>query len=420
MNTTLSPCHAARTPAAWIPLLASLFLPMLAASPDAPVAATTEPRPYIFFMGADLEVQVAKEACRVRDVSGSSFRVQAEGKEVSIPMDEGPVTLRLQQSPKLTENSAVIAKLKGERAYTPANDPYRKFSREQPGGGGDAVMNLALGHMVMITALTGFETMQPGTPLPGAPGQSALTQSRLAAISAEQQAISNTAMANNTEFNDVGTHARRLQSDLAAELFDAMEVTFEVSSEKPLAKPYVVILTRFHERGSKPGSSRTWIYAQALAPVDRTPRKVRVTQGGFPAGFELEDFKVHLYNHGQELATNVAEKRVPLTRDEAFQYLKIEYLSSHKGATRPPDAALGKLPADFGTRLTGNHAVPALFVRVSKDGLPVEAFLDEPCTRKVEDPSIRSAIMDLRFQPALDQGQTVEGTYRLNLTGVRQ
>jgi hypothetical protein len=58
-------------------------------------------------------------------------------------------------------------------------------------------------------------------------------------------------------------------------------------------------------------------------------------------------------------------------------------------------------------------------VQVSKDGLPVEAFVDGSCSRKVADLSVRSAIMDLRFQPALDKGKPVEGTYRLNLIGVR-
>ncbi|MDD2762516.1 MAG: hypothetical protein PHE83_00925 [Opitutaceae bacterium] len=370
-------------------------------------------------MGTDLDIQWNKDLCRVQDISGSSFHIRADGKEALVPMNAGPINLRVQQSLKLTENSAVIANLKGERAYTPANDPYQKFNREQPGGSGDAVFGLAVGQMVTTIVNTGIGGMVSAPALPGAPSASVSAEGRAAERLNAQQTAATADLARRADFNNVGVYAGRLQSDLADELFDAMDVTFEVSSEKPLTRPYVVILTRYHERGSKPGASRNWIYAQTLDPIDQTPRKVRVLQGGFPAGFEVEEFKVHLYDRGQELATNVAEKRVPLTREEAFQYLKIEYLSSHKGATLPPDAALGKLPADIRTRLAGSQAIPALFVQVSKDGLPVEAFVDEACSRKVEDPYLRSAIMDLRFQPALDKGKAVAGTYRLNLTGVR-
>ena len=149
-----------------------------------------------------------------------------------------------------------------------------------------------------------------------------------------------------------------------------MEVTFEVSAEQPLASPYVVILAQYHELNAPPGTSRNWIYAKALEPIDSKPRKVRILQGGFPRGFELEKFQVHLYNRGQELATNVADKRVPLTRDEAFQYMLIDYVSSHKGASLPATPAMVKLPADFRTRLAGGQLAQIFFVKVSKDGLP--------------------------------------------------
>jgi len=92
----------------------------------------------------------------------------------------------------------------------------------------------------------------------------------------------------------------------------------------------------------------------------------------------------------------VADKRVPLTRDEAFQYLKIEYLRAtrrHASAR----CAMGKLPADIRTRLTGDQAVPALFVQVSKTALPVEAFVDGSCCGRWPILSVRSAIMDCAF-----------------------
>jgi hypothetical protein len=413
MKTTLSARQSARPLFAWIPLLATVFVPALFAVTDAPLPAATEPKTHTLFMGADLDLQLNQDFFRVRDVSGSAFIVRAKGKDVSVPMNGGPVTLQVQQSLKLTEDSATIAKLKGVRAYTAANDPTKKFMRHQPGAAGQESVNYADGHALVISnlaAASGKDAMG---------GTGGMMGNIEAAKASADAAAASAGMALNSEANNMGAYVSKMQDELALELFDAMEVTFEVSSEKPLNNAYVVITTRYHERDSKPGTFRNWIYAKALDPVDRTPRKIRVVQGGFPAGFVMDDFKVHLYDRGQELATNVADKRVELTQDEAFQYMKLDYLGSHKGATLPPDAALGKLPADFRTRLTGKQAVPTLFVQVSKDGLPIEAFVDESCSQKVEDTHVRSAIMDLRFQPALDKGKPVEGTYRLNLSGVR-
>jgi len=42
-------------------------------------------------------------------------------------MNQAPVEFRIQQSLKLTEHSATIGDLKGERAYSPANDPVKKL-----------------------------------------------------------------------------------------------------------------------------------------------------------------------------------------------------------------------------------------------------------------------------------------------------
>jgi hypothetical protein len=110
---------------------------------------------------------------------------------------------------------------------------------------------------------------------------------------------------------------------------------------------------------------------------------------------------------------------VPLTRDEAFQYVLIDYTSQHKGASLPATPAMGKLPADLRTRLGSGQLTQFFFVKVSKDGLPVETFIDESCSHKVEDPYLQSVIRDIRFNPALDKGQPVEGIARLRFADLR-
>ena len=60
------------------------------------------------------------------------------------------------------------------------------------------------------------------------------------------------------------------------------------------------------------------IYAEALHPIDEHLSHVHFVEEGFPFNYELVDFQLHIYNRGDEIATNIAADRVELTRDEAF------------------------------------------------------------------------------------------------------
>jgi hypothetical protein len=213
-----------------------------------------------------------------------------------------------------------------------------------------------------------------------------------------------------------GTFYRdRAQADLALELFDAIEVSFEVSSETPLNNPYVLIVSRFRERDARPDMARSWIYAKSLDPIDQSPRKITINQKGFPPGFILEEYRVHLYNRGQEIATNVSTRQVPLTREEAFDYLKLEYLATHKTSTLPATPAMAQMPADFHQRLSGGKLNQTLYVKVSKDGISEGAFLDEKCSQKVEDPYVENVVKAVRFKPALEKGKPVDAVAPLKL-----
>jgi hypothetical protein len=211
-----------------------------------------------------------------------------------------------------------------------------------------------------------------------------------------------------------GQLTTEMQAELAKGLYDAVEVTFDVSSAARLAEPYVVFVAQYHDPGEAHGTAHNWIYAKALAPIDAKPTKVHILQGGFPAAFALEKLQVHLYNQGREVATNVADKQVPLTYDEAFTYLMLDYLGTHKGVSLPATPALARITDETRIRL-GEQFTRTYYVKVSKDGRPQEAFLDESCSQKVGDPYLSSVINDIRFNPALEKGHPVAGVARLTL-----
>jgi hypothetical protein len=196
---------------------------------------------------------------------------------------------------------------------------------------------------------------------------------------------------------------------------DAMEIDFDVTSPKTLHNPYIVTMTKFHPAGSKPGLVKSLIYAQSLNPIDSRHSRVHFTETGFPFNYELVDFQLHIYDRGIEVATNLATDRVDLTRDEAFEYVKSEYIGAHRGANLPAVAVMGNLPADLPVKLNAGKYDKAFYVSVSKDGLATGAFADSGCRDRIADDYLDSVLSRIRFKPALADGKPVDAVAQLNL-----
>ncbi len=367
-------------------------------------------------MGADVDLRLKGDFCPVQSITQGSFLVRRRGEDVRVSADQGPVELRLKQTLKLTETSAAIDQLAMERVYTPANDPYRKFGREQPGTAPQQAATAALNQAIDAQAQS--DSTQYWSETAKHYGASFINQAQASAVSAQSGAASAT-VAQQSGSNNAGEFAARLQAELDRQLFDAVEMTFVVSSDKPLADAYVVVSTFIHPPDTKPGTLQNWIYARALGAVGPTPQKVRFKHGGFPPGFTIERYQVHLYSRGEELATNLAAKRVELTFAEAFQYVCLNYVVSHKGATVRAAPVMGKLPSGWRQRLTAAQLAQPYFVRVARDGQPLGAFTDDACTQSVTDPYLASLVGEIRFTPALEQGRAVEGIARLRFADIQ-
>jgi hypothetical protein len=197
---------------------------------------------------------------------------------------------------------------------------------------------------------------------------------------------------------------------------DAMDVEFDIRSAKPLHNPYVVTMTRFRTIGGKSGMVQNLVYAKSINPIDEHLSHVHFIEEGFPYNYELLDFQLHIYNRGEEIATNIAADRVELTRDEAFEYVKMEYVGSHLKDTLPAAPAMAKLPSDLPAKLAAGKYAAAFYVKVSKDGFADEAFSDPRCTQRIDDDYLDSVVKRVRFKPALNVGKPVDGIAALNLS----
>jgi hypothetical protein len=408
-----------------------------------------ETKTHTLFMGADISVNLDKDLYPVRNVIGSSWVVSINGDDKEISARSAPLNLKITPNLKLTEVSAVITGFQKAPAYSYDNDPSVRITRAMasaaaldseflmkaadaehvadmervnqsglnPYGGAAAfaASNNQFGAAAMLqTARTVPAIAHPPS---AANGQSGPPPNSL--MSSNSAFASNPALSNALDAVAAaeGQAANGLEPTgrVATMGHDAMEIEFSISSAKPLHDPYVVTITKYRKPGGKPGEVYSLVYARALDPIYAQPSHVHFTEEGFPFNYELVDFQLHLYDRGREVATNISDRRVEMTRDEAFEYVKIEYVSSHRGETLPAVPAMGRLPAELPSRVASGKYADTFFAKVSKDGLAEEVFADAGCSRKIEDPFLESVVKALRFKPALSGGKPVDGIASLNL-----
>jgi hypothetical protein len=394
---------------------------------------------HTLFMGADIAINLDRDVYKVRDVLGSNWVIDINGREKEISARQAPLNLKITPTLKLTEVSATVVGFKRVAAYSYANDPSVRLTKGLDSTASmnndlmaraqnaqiivDTMTNKAMGgaglfagtwdqfsaNALMATAQYAGAATHPGkgltpssavptatTSAPGTDVNVALAQTASVAITRQA-----------TNGNEPGS--------IASRGLDALDIEFDIRSSKPLHNPYIVTMTRFRTASSRPGMVQNMVYAESLHPIDEHLSHVHFVEEGFPFDYELVDFQVHIYNRGEEVATNIAADRVELTRDEAFEYVKMEYVGAHPKDTLPAVPVMGKLPADLPAKLGQGKYAGVYYVRVSKEGLAFTAYSDPACTKEIDDPYLTSVIKRIRFKPALNNGKTVDSIAPLRL-----
>jgi hypothetical protein len=403
--------------------LACLAFALLGTGPAifwAAVAVKPEPpKTHVLFMGADLDVQREKKYYRVEDVMGSELKVHIGKREVFVPTRGRQTGLKVDHELKLSTTSVKLDNLQSGPAYTPANDPVRKMIAASGAAGGmAAVQDLAYGRMIQAEMMFSSATNALSRTPEGSASRGQV-QAAYNAAQAEYQASAQQAEAGNnfmmSDQANTGGYVERMNKEKDLGNFDAMDVSFKVSSPVELDDPYMVILFKFQPRDAKPGDEGILIHAKSLPPIGPKPQYVRAFEGGLPIGFKFLDCSVHIYNRGEEVATNVSPNRVELTRDEAQLYMMMEYIGAHKGATVPAVAVAGSLPIPRRQQLSLDQLNRTCYAKVAKDGHLMGAYADEGCTLQLDDQGALAAIGEIFFNPSLAEGKPVEGVARFRL-----
>jgi hypothetical protein len=369
-----------------------------------PAPAGPEPKDYTLFMGLNLEIQVGDGYYKLLGVAHNKAVVRVNGqlREVAF-FDIKQYEMKLE--PKVAGTSASVDHFASDRAYTPANDPkriWRNRETQVTGYADDQVSNLAAKVSMDAMMNAGKQFSGPG------PGASQVPNTSVSAGINQDTAALNQGINNMpSEMSDDSYYERKMQEDLDKKLFDAVDISFEVSSPVELDAPYAVTVTTFREKEDSPESQR-WIYIQPLPAIYTQPTKVHFMQGGFPPGFALGKCQVHLYNAGREVPTSVSSGRMALTRTQVLQYAQIQYLVEHKGQTLDPAPMHDSAPARLRDDVDPAQLAQAFHVSIDKEGAVVNVSTSANSGEVSH--YTRDIWMRLRFYPALVAGKPVAAT----------
>ena len=195
------------------------------------------------------------------------------------------------------------------------------------------------------------------------------------------------------------------------------------------------------------------LFRSAIGPE---PRKIRIRKTGFKPGFTIEDVKLHLYAYGKELATNLSERAVAMTREQAREFLLLSHIADHAVEsvdpapvwTLAPPALLAARSADaFNHPVVVNLDADGSVLSIHNSEAEARAYLAEIHdaadlrTKATTDgksltssvrvtageagvafdqtgrlpPHVVDALREMIFLPALDLGTPVAATTRINL-----
>jgi hypothetical protein len=367
------------------------------------VAAASPERHYQLFVGLDLEVPWQEGFQPVRGVYNQQRGVEilVDGEKRRVLIDRAD-SLRMRRELKVGPAPAEIANLRAERVYSPLNDPARKWMSAQ--------ITMASQHEVQMQEAQGevtrraLEFVNPGQyASPDSPTGDAFQD----LMNRQSDAENFMARAAAPALSDPMGAANRMANEQARDLYDAIEVVFDVSAVDIIADAYVVMLANYKVAG-RPENYR-FIYTQSIGTVDTRPRKVRLWSGGLPMGYELLDTVVHLYSYGMEIPTNLSDKSVTVSEEQALRVLTASHLNTNRGRTLPARPLWQTAPPNFRARLDFRHLPATVRLDIDSDG-KVTAVRDEQGEPLPVRGLLRDVLVSTRYLPALAEGTPVAST----------
>jgi hypothetical protein len=392
------------------PRLAGTSLPwfsLLSLALVAPLLADEAPplKDHALFAGATVQVENGSGFFEIVGVNGYSVSLQADGKLLRVRRDEIR-SLRIGRSLKLTDVVARIDKLiVAPTRVGPNVDRFADMHMQM------LVTDMAADAAVGMNYQASSFAAAGGVAAAGAAATSISTKVPVQTPPVDPTALmqaSNAAYSMQSLAESVG-HGEADTGD------NALDIACELSTPRVMHNTYALVLTEF--RDSSGGKARYNVHIEPVGELGPKPRKVALTQIGFPPGFISGQVSVHLYSGSLELATNLSEGRVDLTAADAMRYLVLAYVTSHAKDSLAATPLRIAVPSDFKQRASTADLDRTLYITIDTMG-QVRELSASPDQLVAVDPYIDSAVRKFYYEPALRDGKPVESVVEVRLAGL--
>lgn len=352
---------------------------------------------YTMFVGDHLAVHDATGPKPVIGAADDALIVRQKDSTRRVSL-RGIRGLRFERGVKLSNTSADVGNVKVSFTNQAANQAWFRAASVQSALHDHAsdIDSRASGEMRMVTTFTG----------PQAARAIAAAEAKMLAGMNEASTISGVAQ----------SYGEEVTRDTALADADTVKISFELSSPEPLGKGYVALITEFKGDGQD-GAVQRGISVKEFDRLDTTPKQFALRQAVPSGGVALSSYRIAVFADGQEVATNLSERRVAVTKDEAHQFFLMQYLLTNKGQTRGP-SMIPLLPKpQLKAAAQGVDLPKEVFVKVDKNGTLLSLSTDKSGGSPVT-PEARAFLDNVRFLPALNDGTPIEGSARIAMADV--
>lgn len=382
-----------------------LYLGLLVAGVSAASTAAVESSSpdYTLFVGVDLFLNHEDKQVPIRKLERKRAQLDNPAR-TAIKLDES-IGFQWKRTTKVSGTMAEISDLETDRIYSPRNDPKMAALKAQSGlqsylservSSAQAAVARSEGSAHFATAAAANPNNTTGQSFnQSAVGIVAGADAGLNSAALNMDSLSNLSLNDGTRDNngDQGT-------------FDALELSFEVSSPSPVSNAFAVIFARVKLDDIETSIS----FHHEIGDVGPNPRRIRATKLGFPPGYEISETKIHLFSHGEEIATNLSEKRYGLSADQAREFLNIGHVTSHKRESLPAQPVWALAPVELFAAEDAPNFDFLVAVDVDNSGRVTKwSGGDVPLPLHVQ-----NVMQRLPFLPALENGTPVASTLTVN------
>jgi hypothetical protein len=411
-----------------------LFGLVLNAEAQGNAASVAAVKDHVLFVGTDLSVKQDGKFYHVVGANKKTLKIDKDHALAEVRLSDG-ANIRINKGVKLSNLSATIGQLTTEsvdresaRAQLAAMQASMLLENEASdqedrkhglmtvlsgvGINKDSPSFKIFKEQVEAPVIKDYTESLPAIGVAKESAHTFLNESVMPALSADDELTFDASALPHLEVLD-NPASTSLNRRVAQSSSIEVDLGFAISSPEPLDHPYIVVIANYGSP-NKPEEVARQISARQFERIDSKPRQVKLTHAASLNGLPFRNFDIALFANGQEVATNLSEKRLALTSDQAFQFFLIDYLSTHKGATRPPTPMLMTPRAEFRRQLATIGTNPTIYANVDTMGNTVTISLERSGTKSVP-ASVESALRNVRFLPALNNGAPVDGQVKVTL-----